>query len=375
MTVAHRRRLVEVFGFVGVFAVSFVFSYGSDPLDMALLPALVVSVGAAALVLWSFHRPVAAFVGALVLTAALPFLDSTFEVMSLVLALIGFRVVADTRVHWGAVGAPLFVALTVNDLWLRRAFDRELSDPTVLFPLLLTGLVIYTGLQSRRLRDQRDRLLALQEADRRRAVLEERRRIALDLHDVAAHHLSALVVRSRLTAKVDTPESYRELAAFSASTASEALDSIRHVVEVLHDDETPMTPQPDLHDLTTVLDRLSAAGLEVERGGETPPDLPRHVEGALVRIVQEALSNVLQHRGPGRAWMVLGHCDGAATLLVEDDGPSSPPDHARPRRPGARGLSGMVERAESCGGRLDIGASSRGGWAVRARIPISSPSP
>ena len=142
----------------------------------------------------------------------------------------------------------------------------------------------------------------MQHADRECAVLSERQRIARDLHDVAAHHLSALVVQNRLALRISTADSLAEAADFSAQTAGEALDALRKVVGVLSND-SPLEPQPTLAELNPMFVRLAKAGLVVHRStGADVAGLRRDVELAVVRITQEALTNVLRHRGPGQAW-------------------------------------------------------------------------
>ncbi len=268
-----------------------------------------------------------------------------------------------------------FLSLTINDSWLRMARNQTFIDPTVLYPTILTLLGVGIGYQGRRFREQNLELLALRAADRERAVIEERRRIARDLHDVAAHHLSALAVRNKLARRVGTVKSLEEAADFSATTASEALDSLRQVVGVPgNKDEPPMTPQPTLADLDAMFARLGEAGLHVQQSVDLGGAKPRRdIELAVFRITQEALTNVLRHRGPGNAWVHLEANDRSLELVIEDDGPvtESSPSSQAPQQPGKRGygLLGMTERAQACGGQLAVGRSLRGGWKVSVSLP------
>jgi signal transduction histidine kinase len=150
---------------------------------------------------------------------------------------------------------------------------------------------------------------------------------------------------------------------------------MREVVHVLSDDmPAPVTPGPRLADLHDVIARMTAAGLHVEGrwhgpGEPYPADVPDEIQAVAVRIVQEALSNVLQHRGPGKAWVDVT-CEGPSLLVrVQDDGGNGVPGgHPGTGRTG-RGVTGMRERAEAVGGSLLVGPSPRGGWRVEALLP------
>jgi signal transduction histidine kinase len=338
---------------------------------MSLPPTLLISIAAAAAVWLSGRRPRLALALTLALTISMPLLDSTFQAMDLVIVLVAYRVTRGTQLPVAWLAASAFVALTVTDGWQRVVFDRSFAVPSVLYPALLTALAVGLGAESRRVVAQRDLLVALRDVDRRRAVSDERRRIARDIHDIAAHHLSAVVVRTRLAMKIDTPATYEEATAFAASTAGEALDSIRHVVHVLNTErEVPLMPQATLADLEAYLVSMEAAGLQVSADITTGPELDLEVQVAAMRIVQEATANVLRHRGPGPCWLTVAPGGQAVQVVVEDDGPLAPVVPAAGGPEGGYGLIGMQERAESCGGHLTVGPSERGGWRVAALLPV-----
>ncbi len=357
------------------FAVCVVFSVGADAGRMDLPAALGVSAPAAAAVWLSTRRPVAALALVGALTAALPLVGSTFPVMDLVVVVVAFHAVLHGDLPPWVVAAVCLALLTAVDAWQRVASGRAFTEPGVLYPLVLTGLAVGLGLQSRRVRRQHAELLALRDADRRRAASDERRRIARDLHDVAAHHLAALVVRTKLATRVGTPEALADAARFAATTAAAALDGLRGVVAVLATgDAAPLAPAPQLRDLELVVATMREAGLRIEcRLPQDGGDVPVEVGVAAVRIAGEALANVLHHRGPGRAWLEVEHGTDVLGVLVEDDGPGSwRPEAADPdwHEPGHHGVVGMRERARACGGRLAIGPSPRGGWRVSAVLPL-----
>jgi signal transduction histidine kinase len=374
---ARARGLVAV----AIFGIAFVFSFGAEQSGMTLLGNTVLA-GVAAFTAWlSYRRQRVALVVASVLCFGAPALSTSFSALELIVVFVLVQVVWRSDLDPLIVGVIGFVSLTVNDLWLRRATNASAMSPTVLYPLILTGLAVGIGYQGRIVRKQNLELVALQDSDRQRAVLGERQRIARDLHDVAAHHLSALIVQNKLARRVATPAALDEAAEFSARTAHEALDALRQVVGVLSDAAgSPREPQPTLSDLGSICDRLGSAGLRVHTSIDpslTAPDSVNHrrvrrdVELAAVRIAQEALTNVLRHRGPGEAWLSLA--TGADTLLlsIDDNGPDG--DSSAPTvNAGVRGygLLNMTERARSAGGALAIEQSPLGGWRITAQLPL-----
>lgn len=359
------------------FAVSFVFSYGPDALDMSVSSSLLVSAAAAGAVWLSGRRAAPALALAVTLALGLPLIGSTFAVMDLVLVFVVFQVVMHSRLNTVLVAGLCLVALTVNDAWQRSVTGERFMDPSVLYPLLLTALSVGLGVQSRRALRQHAELVLLRDADRRRAVSDERRRIARDIHDVAAHHLSALVVRNTLARRVGTAGALDDAAAFTSETAGEALDALRQVVHVLNTEgDAPLTPASQLSDIDEVVARMAAAGLRVERRTELPEPIGGGVDAAVVGIVTEAMANVLRHRGPGWCWLEIERQAETVALVVEDDGPSTWRAEFAGRRwhaAGHYGLIGMHERAEACGGRLDVGPSALGGWRVSALLPAPAP--
>jgi len=225
-------------------------------------------------------------------------------------------------------------------------------------------------------------LLALQELRAREAVTAERTRLARELHDVVAHHVSAIVVRAQAADRVADaqPEAPREAVRWIAGAGREALDSMRSVVRVLREDDpqpAQLAPVPGLADLPEVVDRARQTGLQVELN--LPTDTPRCAPAvglALVRVAQEALTNVFVHSTAVRAVVELSEHDDEVVLVVADPGParsgSGPDGVGRSGSPRVgNGLVHMHERVESCGGRIAAGPDGAGGWRVRAVAPLS----
>lgn len=192
----------------------------------------------------SGRRPAAALVAVAGVVLVQPVLDVRFVAVDLVVVLVAYRAAAGTTLPPWQLAGVTFTALTVHDWWLRPLSERAM-DPSLLYPAMVTALAIGLGLRTRRVAEQALELLRLQHAERDRAVSEERHRIARDLHDVAAHHLSALVVHNRLAQRLATEQALTTAVEFSAVTASETLDSLRHVVGTsCTEADSPRSPTP-----------------------------------------------------------------------------------------------------------------------------------
>lgn len=206
----------------------------------------------------------------------------------------------------------------------------------------------------------------------------ERARIASELHDVVAHHISMVAVQAetaRLTTPGLPPDGAQRLLAIGA-TARDALTEMRRLLGVLREDTgggpAERRPQPGLLQLGELLDDVreaSGTGARLILKG-TPEPLDPGVELAAYRIVQEALTNARRH-APGAAVDVeLHYADDGLHLRVRDNGPGPPPSTGENGRGGGgHGLVGMRERAASVGGQFHAGPAAGGGFLVTARLP------
>jgi signal transduction histidine kinase len=199
------------------------------------------------------------------------------------------------------------------------------------------------------------------------AAVEERSRIAGELHDVVAHALSAMVVQASGARRLAERDPQRAADAFQAVETSgrEALTEIRRLLGVLRrdDEELALAPQPSLRHVSSLVKRLEAAGLPVEVGIEGEQrDLPIGIDLTAYRVVQEALGGALEHGHAGRAEVKLRYGADHVELVVADDGDA-------PDRP----LLGIRERVTLSGGQLRAGARRDGGHVVRARLPLGGP--
>jgi signal transduction histidine kinase len=254
------------------------------------------------------------------------------------------------------------------------------------FAVFATAVVVLLGSAARRQRETLATLVARNaELERLRAVeaeqvaASERTRIARELHDVAAHHLTAMVIRAQAADRVAArdPAAALEALPWITDSSREALTAMRQTVRVLRSgpggDVAPVetrTPEPELDDLPDIVERVRAAGLAVDLtvGRIDRRPLP-HVQLAAVRIVQESLTNVLAHAHATRAVVQVAEGPSGLTVVVEDDGRGFPPGPGGDGLAG-HGLLGMRERAASCGGDLQLGRSPLGGGRVSARLPL-----
>jgi signal transduction histidine kinase len=204
------------------------------------------------------------------------------------------------------------------------------------------------------------------------ATAAERARIARELHDIIAHHLSVVVLHAagaRASGGADAA-TLEEI----EHSGRQALTETRRLFGVLRDpdEETGRAPQPGISELPELAGRLRAAGLEVSVSIDGDhAALPPGVNVSAYRIVQEALTNVLKHAGPARAEVTVGCADSAVTIKVTDDGRGNP---AASALAGGQGLAGMRERVALFGGDLRAGPRPGGGYTVCARLPIGAPS-
>ena len=266
---------------------------------------------------------------------------------------------------WLPVAASFVVSLAVG-----IAVDRQVdpADVAVNYTVGLTAWVV--GDVVRTQRERAAWMAARREEEARRAVAEERVRLARDLHDVVAHHVSVIAVQAEAAQEVlaTHPERAEEAMATVAATARTALDELRHLLGVLRS-SADRGPQPELSAIDHLVDSVRSAGVEVDvrTAGRARP--VRGVVGVTAyRVVQEALTNVLRHSGGTRACVDLAFDEEALEVRVTDDGHGESPGGS-----GGHGLAGMRERVALVGGALDAGPGPAGGFVVRARLPFRTP--
>jgi len=246
--------------------------------------------------------------------------------------------------------------------------------------ILGAAVPVLAGVVVRTRRGNREEL-AVQERrhEGERALLEERQRIARELHDVVAHHMSVIAIQAE-AAPYKTPDPPKELVESFAeirASALSGLNELRRVLGVLRRDAADTTPQPGLADLDGLLESARSAGVTVTAGVTgTPRPLPDGVDLSAYRIVQEALSNAMRH-APGTAVEVKLHY-GDAALVVEvrngcppGNGSAGTQDRV-PGEGGGHGIIGMRERAAMLGGHLQAGPTKKGEFLVTAALPLDN---
>ncbi|WP_328978256.1 sensor histidine kinase [Streptomyces canus] len=218
--------------------------------------------------------------------------------------------------------------------------------------------------EAARLRAEQTALLA--EMDRAQAVTAERARMARELHDMVANHLSAIAIHSTAALSIDDPATSREALSVIRENSVDGLAEMRRLIGILRDGDHEPSAVPTLDGLTALVDGARANGLDVTLDACHHGAVPAPVELAAYRIVQESLTNALKHACPGRVRVSLAQRDGELTVAV-----SSPyGDRDGPRAPGSgAGLVGMRERAALLGGTFDAGPDGPH-WTVRATLPL-----
>nr|WP_199923320.1 sensor histidine kinase [Streptomyces sp. NRRL F-5123] len=257
------------------------------------------------------------------------------------------------------------------------------SSPWRGLPVLGSGLVTAwaVGYGSRNRRAYLEQLHArAQGLERERdhqaalAVAAERGRISREVHDVVAHGLSLIVVQAQgAEAALDNrPGDTRAALQTIVATGRDALSDMRRVLAALGETEDAWHSQPGLARLPSLLTRVRHAGTPVRlRIDGTPAALPSPVDLSAYRIVQEALTNVVKHAGAGAtADVVVSYGHGEVAIEVSDDGQGISGDD-RGTAGGGNGLPGMHRRVKLLGGRLSAEPGDRGGFVVRAGLPIN----
>jgi signal transduction histidine kinase len=267
---------------------------------------------------------------------------------------------------------------------LGAVFIEGQNVTTVLF---IAAIPVAAGLIVRTRRGGREQLEVQERRhEGERALLQERQRIARELHDVVAHHMSVIAIQAEAAPyKVENPppelvESFSEIRASALSGLSE----LRRVLGVLRSETAQTAPQPGLDDLPSLIESAHSGGVTVSTNVTgTPRPIPEGVNLSAYRIVQEALSNAMRH-APGSAVQVKLYY-GDAALVVEVRNNGLPPDGQAAVTEetggsafvhgGGHGIIGMRERAAMLGGNLQAGPTGKGEFLVTAALPLGDGEP
>ncbi|MGW5414948.1 sensor histidine kinase [Actinomadura geliboluensis] len=303
--------------------------------------------------------------------------------LALAVAMIAAITAGHRLLTWAGTGIGLAAFFSLTALIGVPAAERgqdgpfPVEEPTLGGSSFVVGwaLVVLIGGELIRMRAQRAAETARTRAEEeRRQASEERLRMARELHDVLAHNISMINVQAGVALHLidQNPEQARTALAAIKDASKEALTEMRGVIGALRSEgETaPRAPTAGLDRLDDLLDRARSAGLAVdaEITGDRRP-LHANTDLAAFRIVQEALTNVTRHAGPGpvTARVRIAYGEHEIVVRVEDDGRGAP---LLDDRPGGSGLRGMRERAAALGGTFDAGPRPGGGFRVRAGLPL-----
>jgi signal transduction histidine kinase len=334
------------------------------PIGEVPIPALLAFAVAGAALYWRRRAPLAVLGVAVAAWAAT--LGSGYAdlggVAIIALYSAGRYATAD---RWAQVGVAAAIAVVSVDILTSPApWGDAVFGSVVMF------VAWYVGRRLRLRQERAAQALREQAAEARRIVIEERARIARELHDVVAHRVSLMTVQAGAAKAVaaEDPEGARRAMAAVEEAGRQALDELRHLLGVLRPEAglDGLGPQPGLAELPRLVEQIRGAGVDVSLATDgVPAELPARVDLFAYRIVQEALTNVLKHAGPGaRTEVRLGSDRSGIVIEVLDDG------HGASVLPGAgHGIVGMRERALLLGGTLDARPRPGGGFRVVAHLP------
>ncbi|MGW4642952.1 sensor histidine kinase [Sphaerisporangium sp. NPDC004334] len=249
------------------------------------------------------------------------------------------------------------------------------------FTSVLVGLPIMGGAWTvgRAVRERRLYVRRSANELARRAVTEERLRIARELHDVVAHSMTLITVKAGVADHVAEvrPQEARKALREIESVSRGALVEMRHMLGVLRSEgdgePADLLPAPGLSGLPELAERAAQAGVRVELDVAEADGLPEGVELSVYRIVQEALTNVVRHAAPAHCRVRVRGGRGEVRVEVVDDGPGARVLPATGGAGGGHGLVGMRERVVMYGGSFDAGPRPAGGFAVTATLPYGPP--
>lgn len=339
-----------------------------------VMDALIIGLFAVAAVALVFRRSHPLVVWGVVLVAGIAVVahggDPTGAVVPSLLALYTVGTLAPVTTTLGTTAVTVAAYATALTLHEGQFSDRTLSSLAFVGVAAAVGVAVRsqrTAVEAAEARARQAEATREEEAERR--VTDERLRIARELHDVVAHHISVVNVQAGVARHLldSQPEQARTALTLIREASRTVLSEMSTVLGLLRtgEEDTPTAPAPGLDQAGALVDSMRRAGLAVEQRVQGQPyQLPELADLTAFRVVQESLTNALKH-GTGMAELVLDHS--ATCLVLEVRNPVRPtaPSSAR----GGHGLVGMRERVTSLGGRFAAGPGPDGWFTVRAEIP------
>jgi signal transduction histidine kinase len=298
--------------------------------------------------------------------------------VALFVALYTVTAVGDGRRSVALAGAGIAV-LAVG--WLVSAADIE-PRAAIGWVFFRIGASVMSAALGESVRSRRviaaDALERAERAERTREdeararADEERLRIAREVHDTVAHAIAVINVQAGVTAHVleKRPEQVRKALQTIEQTSSRALQEMRTILGVLRDEHEGRVPTPDIEQIDELIEKARGAGLDVHlERTSAGADVPSAVAGAVYRIVQESITNVLRHVGPTRVLVAVDCTGERLEVSVTDEGGGGAGEHGG--GVAGRGILGMRERCHLLGGEFEARPVPGGGFRVRASLPVA----
>jgi signal transduction histidine kinase len=286
---------------------------------------------------------------------------------ALLAPIIALYTIAVTQPRLRSLGVAILTAILMGAA--RGIFSNEPTRTLITDAIGFIGAALFLGWA---VANRRAYVAEMQD----RAQRAERLRIARELHDAVAHSIATINVQAGAAEHViaSRPEQAAEALALIKRTSKQALAELREILGVLRQDDAtePRAPTAGLAQLETLVESARGSGVHVRLRieGEQVP-LPMAVDLAAYRILQESLTNVARHAGPGTAEVTIGYTASALSLIVSDRGAGD----QRFSDGAGHGIAGMRERAHALGGTLEAGPRVAGGFEVRASLPLESTAP
>ena len=280
--------------------------------------------------------------------------------------------------RWSYIAAGITITLvSLSSITSNYEIDKDIISVELIFAILVPLLLWYIGRRIRfrgnyikLLQERAEQLEREQDREARRAVAEERARIAREMHDVVAHQVSLMTVQAGAakTVAIDDPQGALQAMDAVENAGRQALHELRHLIGILRPESQDggLDPQPGIADVPRLIEHLARAGVDVSfQTVEFSKKLPTRVDLSVFRIIQEALTNILKHAGPNiKAEVHVSMEEKFVVTHVRNDGGGAT------ILPGSgHGIAGMRERAQLLGGMLEAGPQPGGGFSVVARIP------
>ncbi|MDD5190588.1 MAG: sensor histidine kinase [Dehalococcoidales bacterium] len=313
--------------------------------------------------------------------------ESSFTLYALLLAYFGAGAYGQKEYrNWVRVStASLIIGLLVYSIFFQQR-AADVPARTILYQLsvvflnvFLFGAAWWIGevFRSRQQREMelQERTMQLEkerDENARRAVMDERVRIARELHDVVAHHVSVMGIQAGAARRIlkQQPEKANDVLIQIEASSRQAVAELQRLLGFLREQNQvdDITPQPGLKQLDALVAQMRLTGLPVSVliEGEAK-DLPSGVDLSAYRIIQEALTNTLKHAGPANASVVIKYLGAELELEIRDDGKNPAPEITNK----GRGLIGMRERVTLHGGEFQAGPLPEGGFMITARLPLT----